>query len=123
MPHVSMTIGGRVYRLACEEGQESHLENLAASVDRKINELHGQFGEIGDMRLAVMAALMISDELYESQKAVDRLKAEVSQANQALAQHVAHHNKSMEAAAKVLDASSDRLEKLTVRVSGTIAAE
>ena len=63
MAHVTVTINGRQYRMACEDGQESHLERLAADLDRHIEHLRGNFGEIGDNRLLVMAALTVSDEL------------------------------------------------------------
>ena len=63
MPHVSVTINGRQYRMACDEGQEHHLARLAHELDQRIARLRTTFGEIGDMRLTVMAALLISDEL------------------------------------------------------------
>jgi cell division protein ZapA len=52
-----VTIAGKTYRIACAEGEERHLEGLAASYDAKIREMRGAFGEIGDMRLHVMAAI------------------------------------------------------------------
>ncbi|HEX8666640.1 MAG TPA: cell division protein ZapA, partial [Beijerinckiaceae bacterium] len=63
MPQIQVTIAGRSYRMACGEGEEAHLEGLAQAYDAKITELRGAFGEIGDMRLHVMAALTYADEL------------------------------------------------------------
>ena len=57
MAQVAVTIGGRTYRLACNEGEEEHLESLARVVDSKFDTIHKSFGEIGDQRLIVMAAL------------------------------------------------------------------
>ena len=57
MAHVQVTIAGRAYRMACGDGEERHLEGLAASFDARIQEMRVTFGEIGDMRLHVMAAL------------------------------------------------------------------
>jgi cell division protein ZapA len=74
MAHVTVTIGGRAYRLACNEGEEPHLEGLARQIDDKISEIRSQVGEIGDQRLVVMAALTIADELFEARKAIDRLE-------------------------------------------------
>ena len=73
MAHVSVTIDSRKYRLACNEGEEARLEQLASMVDRKIAELRRTFGEIGDQRLVVMAALTIADNLTEAQ---DKIEAE-----------------------------------------------
>src|SRR5262245_17797903 len=51
MSHVTVTINGRQYRMACEDGQENHLIGLARDFDQRIIELHERFGEIGDARL------------------------------------------------------------------------
>ncbi|MGH6798660.1 MAG: cell division protein ZapA, partial [Roseiarcus sp.] len=57
MTQVSVTIDGRKYRLACNEGEEARLESLAGMIDDKIGEMRAAFGEIGDQRLVIMAAL------------------------------------------------------------------
>ena len=46
MPEVFVEISGRKYRMACEEGQESHLQALAARFDRMVEAFRGEFGEI-----------------------------------------------------------------------------
>src|SRR5690348_9468646 len=66
MAHVNVSIAGRTYRMACGDGEEQHLVDLAARLDRKIDELRGSFGEIGDNRITVMAALTIADQLAEA---------------------------------------------------------
>ena len=78
MSQVNVTINGRQFRMACEDGQESHLKQLAKDLDERIVALRGQFGEIGDARLTVMAALMVADELAESGKKVQRLEQELA---------------------------------------------
>ena len=65
MAQVSVTINGRQFRMACEDGQEAHLMSLARELDGRIEGLRAKFGEIGDTRLTVMAALTIADELGE----------------------------------------------------------
>ena len=79
MPQVTVTIAGRTYRIACAEGEEDHLEGLAASYDEKIEEMRAAFGEIGDMRLHVMAAITLADEMREAQRRVEALEAELAQ--------------------------------------------
>jgi cell division protein ZapA len=77
VPHVQVTIAGRTYRMACGEGEEQHLEALAASFDAKVQEMRKAFGEIGDMRLQVMAALTLADDLAESKRRIDALEGEI----------------------------------------------
>ena len=66
MSHINVTINGRQYRMACEEGQEMRLLKLAESLETRVGELRGKFGEIGDARLTVMAALTVCDELLDA---------------------------------------------------------
>ena len=66
MAQISVTIDGRKYRLACTEGEEARLESLAGLIDDKIGEMRKSFGEIGDQRLVIMAALTIADSLAEA---------------------------------------------------------
>lgn len=58
MSQVSVTINGRQFRMACEDGQEAHLMSLARDLDSRIEGLRAKFGEIGDTRLTVMASTL-----------------------------------------------------------------
>ena len=78
MPQVTVTIAGRTYRMACGDGEEQHLEGLAALFDGKIEEMRKSFGEIGDMRLHVMAAITIADELADTRRRMAALEGEVA---------------------------------------------
>ncbi|MEE9375039.1 MAG: cell division protein ZapA [Rhizobiaceae bacterium] len=78
MPQVAVLINGKTYRMACDEGQEAHLLDLAQRFDRTINQLKGSFGEIGDQRLTVMAGVMVTDELVALQHKVSGLENELA---------------------------------------------
>ena len=71
MPQVDVTINGRRYQIACDEGQEQHLEELGTYVDKRVQELVATVGQVGDQRLLVMASLLIADELSEAFTALD----------------------------------------------------
>ena len=114
MAQVSVSIGGRAYRLACNPGEEAHLEALARDVDEKIKEMRASFGEIGDQRLVVMAALTIADELSEARKT---LEAQLRRAEAAvLAEDAARSD--AEVAARALDEMSARVETLAAALAG-----
>lgn len=74
MGQVTVTIAGKVYRMSCGDGEEAHLEGLAAMYDSRIEDMRKNLGELGDMRLHVMAALMLADEMAEQKKRVDHLE-------------------------------------------------
>jgi cell division protein ZapA len=110
MPQVSLTIDGHKYRVACNEGEEARLESLAGVIDDKIGEMRKAFGEIGDQRLVIMAALTIADNLAEARDAA-AAERERSDAAEERAQAIATS----------LEALGSRLESLAARLSGGAA--
>lgn len=78
MPEVNVEIDGKKYRMACEEGQEQHLLELAERFNRTVLGLKGSFGEIGDNRLVVMAGIAVLDELAEAENRIEALKQDIA---------------------------------------------
>lgn len=74
MGQVTVTLNGRTYRLRCEEGEERRLMQLATYVSEQVDRLAVEFGQIGDDRLLLMAALLISDELFDVRERVAALE-------------------------------------------------
>lgn len=118
MPHVTVNIGGRPYRLACEEGEERHLEHLAGIVESKIEAYRGSFGEIGDQRIAVMAAISLADELVEAQRKIEILQTEASaqQHNEQLSQ--SHQEDWVNSVAETLTVVAQRIETAAAGLNG-----
>ena len=78
MPEVNVEIDGKKFRMACEEGQEQHLMELAERFNRTVLQLKGSFGEIGDNRLVVMAGIAVLDELAEAEDRIEVLKQDIA---------------------------------------------
>ena len=78
MSQVNVTINGRQFRMACEDGEEARLLRLAEDLDASIAQLRTRFGEIGDTRLTVMAALTLADQLSETKEKLQRLEPELA---------------------------------------------
>ena len=77
MAQVTVTINGKNYRMACDDGEEDRLKELAGNFDDYVTQLREQFGEIGDLRLTVMAGLMVADALGESERRAAELQQEL----------------------------------------------
>jgi cell division protein ZapA len=121
MTQVTVTINGRQFRMACEDGQEGHLVNLARELDARIGALRSKFGEIGDTRLTVMAAITVADELAEAAARIKRLEEEIG-ALQSAQVATSDRNKAAQAAiASALGAAAERVETITKRLNQTIA--
>ena len=122
MPQVSVTINGRQFRMACEEGEESNLVRLAADLDQRISRLRDRFGEIGDTRLTVMAALTLSDELNETKEKLARMEPELGKVQEANVASAERALATQTAIAAALNAAAERIEGLTRRLNETVAA-
>jgi cell division protein ZapA len=114
---VNVTINGRQFRLACEEGQESHLRQLAKELDDRITGLRGQFGEIGDARLTVMVALMMADELSEAAKKVRQLEQDLAEVEDARTSTADRERATQAALVSALDATAERIESVTKKLN------
>jgi cell division protein ZapA len=122
MSQVSVTINGRQFRMACEDGQEGHLMNLARDLDARIEGLRKKFGEIGDTRLTVMAALTLADALAETGQRIKRLEDEVANLQASRANSADHARTAQGAVAAALNAAAERLEIITKKLNGSITA-
>jgi cell division protein ZapA len=119
---VNVTINGRQYRMACDDGQEEHLTRLAQDLDRRIARMRDDFGQIGDMRLTIMAALTIADELSEHGQRLRRTEEECVSLQDARTK-AADHAKATEAAInKAFDSAAERIERLARALDGHGAA-
>ena len=121
MPQVNVTINGRQFRMACEDGQEEHLTRLARELDGRIETLRAKFGEIGDTRLTVMAALTIADELGEVASRLRRLEDELMAVQEAQVASTDRYNAAQATAAASLNAAAERIESVTKKLNAAIA--
>lgn len=119
MAEVSVEINGRKYRMACEDGQETHLSNLAVRFNRYIDEYKDNFGEIGDNRLTVMAGIAVVDELAETERKLAQLRDELQTVTKA-GNDVAAEAENMETkfAAKLADVAR-RIESIATAIDQT----
>ena len=119
MSQVSVTINGRQFRMACEDGQEAHLMELARDLDTRIEGLRSKFGEIGDTRLTVMAALTIADAMSETGQRIKRLEDEVSALQEARVAAADQAKTVQSAVAAALTAAAERIEIITKKLNQT----
>lgn len=112
MAQVTVTIAAKVYRIACDDGQEEHLRNLASDVDAKIDEMRKAFGEIGDNRLTVMAAITFVDERQELRAKLSRLEGELADLRARTGQMADSLGQAQVEVARSIHESADRIEAI-----------
>jgi cell division protein ZapA len=115
---VTVTISGRTYRIACAEGEERHLEGLAASYDARIEEMRATFGQVDDLRLHVMAAIAQADELHETRRRVAALAEEVAALNSLNVSRDERLERIEARLAEGLQRAAERIEELARSLNG-----
>jgi cell division protein ZapA len=113
MGDVTITLNGRTYRLECGEGEEAHLIALAEYFGGHVETMKKKFGQVGDDRLILMAALMVTDELSELKRQVQELKTTVVELRR-------DRSTIEDMAAGAIGGASDRLESLNERLAGGV---
>src|SRR5690606_12384050 len=117
MATVTVTIDGKAYRMACDEGQEEHLSGLADRFDQYVTHLTSSFGEIGDLRLTVMAGIMVMDELAETQKRIKGLETEIETLRRSRDEALTSADKNDAAITGMLSDVAARLEQVASRIA------
>ncbi len=111
MGQVAITIKGNNYQIACDEGQEERLIRLGAYVDERTTELVKSVGDVGDMRLMVMASLLVTDKLFDAIAEIEKLRAEAAQSKQS-----APPAKTDESLSPLINAVAERIEDIAANL-------
>jgi len=117
MSQVAVTINGKTYRMACDEGQENQLVELAQKLDGYVGHLRGSFGEIGDQRLTIMAGIMLVDELAVLQKKTSVLEGELENLRSNRDKAASSSDDREKSILTSLADAADRLEKLAHKLT------
>lgn len=103
MATVTVEVNGRPYAVGCADGQEERVRILAKQFDNQVRQVAGDVGHVGDLRLFLMSALILADELHEA-----RLNAGKAAPSSATAPAPA----STDGVAEALNAVAARIEKI-----------
>jgi cell division protein ZapA len=110
MGQVVVKVNGREFPLSCADGQEPRIRRLAQYVDAKVGEFTKQIGQVGEARLLLLAALVISDELSDANEAILQERSRNRQAGGAAA------IEGEQAAASGLRGMAERIESIATRL-------
>ena len=116
MAQVNLNVNGRVYRMACEDGQEDHVSELGDRFNAAINELRGAMGEIGDTRLMVMAGILMTDRLDDAERRLARFEQDLREQRSRGLDSLARYEGVEENFVAHLEAAAERLERLAGRL-------
>ena len=117
MAQVTISIDGKPYKMACDEGQESHLEKLGARFDQYVGHLKSSFGEIGDQRLLVMSGVMVMDEMQELERRITALETELAKVQDSAGKAERRLAEGGMGTERALATIADKLEGLAARIA------
>lgn len=118
MAQVNLTVNGRIYRMACEDGEEDHVSELGRRFDDAINELRGALGEIGDQRLMVMAGILMTDRLDDTEQRLKRAEHEIQGLKDMRANAAMRIEGLEQSFAESIAMAAQRIEQLSERLAG-----
>ena len=116
MAVVNVMVNGRAYTIACDDGEEEHLRELAGHVDARVKELLSSVGQVGDSRLLLMAALLITDDMLDAQRKLQAHKEHVGTLNGVHDELQERLEQSEVIAAEVLEKAAQRMEDMAARL-------
>ena len=116
MAQVNLTVNGRVYRMACEDGEEEHVAQLGARFDAAVDELRGALGEIRDQRLMVMAGILMTDRLNDAERRLKRAEQEVRDLKDSRTNSAMRIDGLEERFAESLENAAVRIERIAQRL-------
>jgi cell division protein ZapA len=114
-----VSVNGRSYNVACEEGDEEHLRELARFFDKQVQELARQVGQVGETRLFLIAGLTAADDLSEALAKIDDLTAEIERLKSAQDEVNQRADQAESIAADMIDAAARRLEDIAGRLEAS----
>ncbi|AXS41811.1 cell division protein ZapA [Breoghania sp. L-A4] len=122
MAQVTVTINGRNYRMACDDGEEDRLIGLGERFNETIGQLKGGFGEIGDQRLTVMAGIMMVDQLSEAERRIKGLEGELASLRESRAATVDRLEENENTIVARVDEAAGRIEELAQSLNRSVRA-
>ena len=105
--NVTVTINGSDYPMACAPGEEDKVKALGERINSVASQIAAASGSIGESRLLVMAALILTDQLSELEQ-----KSSSSE-TQAASQNSAEATSRDDKMAEMIEQLAARLEALT----------
>ena len=113
MAHVIVQVNGRPYTMQCPAGEEDHLRELAELLDAEVSRVKTSVGNVGDIRMLVMAGLMVADRLSEAIGRIQGLEQEVADLRVASEAAAAERQAIVETVGERLASAAQQIESLT----------
>jgi cell division protein ZapA len=103
MAEVQVRVNGRVYAVGCADGQERHVQELAAVFDQQVARVAQEVGQLGESRLFLLGALLLADELADARAQLARSNDQLAEVADARSRLEGRAVEALEQAAKTIE--------------------
>ena len=79
MPEIKLSIGGRDFQVACQEGEENFLTDAANLLNSESQKLVSQLGRLSESRMLLMAGLMLAHRMINLEKSINEREMQIEQ--------------------------------------------
>ncbi len=118
MAQVVVRVNDRPYTMQCNDGEEDHLSELARMLDTEIGNIKSSVGQVGDIRLLLMAGLIVADQLSEARKRIEELEDQIGGLRESRTTAVEHGRHTEQQVVERLEAAAMRMEALARETPG-----
>jgi cell division protein ZapA len=112
MGQVVVEVNGRPYTMNCSDGEEEHLMELAQLLDTEVTSIKRGVGQVGDIRLLLMAGLVVADRLSDALRRIEELQEQIEGMRDARNGMKKQGAEQEELMAERIEAAAKRLEAL-----------
>jgi cell division protein ZapA len=114
MAQVVVQVNDRPYTMQCSDGEERHLQELARLLDQEVSRVKDSVGQVGDIRVLLMAGLMVADQLAEARRRIEELEQQVQGLRKSRSSVVSHGRSMEDQVTERLQNAAKRLEALAI---------
>lgn len=108
MAEVTLTINGRNYGIACDDGQEGRVRELGHYIDQRMREIAKAGAANNEVHLMILTSLMLADEVFDLRASVGDLGEQVN--------HVQTQQIDEEGIAEVITELAERIDNIAERI-------
>jgi cell division protein ZapA len=117
MAQVVVQVNDRPYTMQCADGEERQLQELARLLDGEVTRIKQSVGQVGDIRVLLMAGLMVADQLAEARRRIEELQDQIHGLRESRSTAVHYSRTIEEQAADRLNHAAKRLDSLALSFS------
>jgi cell division protein ZapA len=115
MTELEISIGGRIFSVACETEEEEKVKRAAALISEEADSIQTQLGRLPEAKMLLLSALMIADRLVDVES-----DSKILQERSEAFSNIKNKNEELERQKNALQNDYQKLEKFVEKMLGKL---